>query len=44
MKELKKDELMAIDGGKVAYYYTDDVTIASTFYNAAVSIRNFFGD
>ena len=44
MKELEKNELMAIDGGKVAYYYTDDVTFASALYNAAVSIRNFFGD
>lgn len=34
---------MAIDGGKVAYYYNDDFTIASGLYNMAVSIRNFFG-
>jgi len=45
MKELEKNELMGVDGEKVAYWYNDnDPTIASALYNAAVSIRNIFGD
>ena len=45
MKELEKIKLLELDGAKVAYYYNDnDVTLASAIYNAAVSIRNFFGD
>jgi len=41
--ELEKTELMDINGGKVAYWYSDDGTIVF-FYNVAASIRNFFGD
>ena len=48
MKELEKNELMGVDGGKVAYYwYSGDnelVYFGVGLYNAAVSVRNFFGD
>lgn len=43
MKELEKTELLEIDGGKVAYA-NSEFGISSFLYNAAVSIRNFFGD
>ena len=48
MKELEKNELMGVEGGKVAYWWPDTdngiVYFASALYNAAVSVRNFFGD
>lgn len=48
MNELSKNELMEVEGGKVAPWYpeTDNpiVYIAGFFYNVVVSVRNFFGD
>ena len=48
MKELEKNELIEVEGGKVAYYwYPGDnglIYFGAGLYNAAVSVRNFFGD
>lgn len=48
MKELSKNELMEVDGGKVAYItYTGDNWawgLCVAIYDAAASIRNRFGD
>ena len=43
LAELEKTELLEINGGKVAYTSAGD-SIFSTLYNAAVSIRNWWGD
>jgi hypothetical protein len=48
MKELEKNELVKVDGGKVAYWWPDTdngiVYFFSALYNGAVSVRNVLGD
>lgn len=42
--ELEKTELMDINGGKIAYRYSETGGMEYFIYNVAASIRNFFGD